>query len=257
VNEGGRADVARFLGTSKSPNTHNTYRAVLVGFFDWSIRQGYRIDNPAATIKGRKGTSRFVDIEVSRLGPFLSEGFDTSTYSGLRNRTACLFLIDTGLRPNEAWQLLWPDIDIRSGTVSIRAETAKTRTSRVSFFSPTTGKELRRLLASRPADWGEGVPVFATEEGNRMMSGLFSHEVRPIAEKFGLHLTGYSFRHIFATNFLRGGGNVLELRNILGHANLSMTSRYANRNTADLRKGHEGASPVKALFPDPVKRASR
>jgi integrase len=257
LGEGDRADVVRFLSTAKSPNTYNLYRALLVTFYDWAIRQGYRTDNPAASIRGRKGTNRFVDIEVSRLAPFLKEGFDLGTYSGLRNRTAILFLIDTGMRPNEAWQLRWADVDLGSRTVAIRSETSKTRAARVGFFSPPTAQELRRLLAARPEEWPEDTPIFATETGRGMTSGVFSHEVRPAAERFGLHLTAYSFRHIFATNFLRNGGNVMELQRILGHANISMTSLYANLNAADLRRAHEAASPVKGLYGEPRKRAPR
>nr|WP_275125344.1 tyrosine-type recombinase/integrase [Vibrio fluvialis] len=35
-------------------------------------------------------------------------------------------------------------------------------------------------------------------------------------------------RHAFASHFIMNGGNILVLRGILGHVDLSMTMRYAN-----------------------------
>jgi site-specific recombinase XerD len=35
-------------------------------------------------------------------------------------------------------------------------------------------------------------------------------------------------RHTFASHFMMNGGNILVLQKILGHANLTMTMRYAH-----------------------------
>ncbi|MDR7380340.1 site-specific recombinase XerD [Rhodoferax ferrireducens] len=35
-------------------------------------------------------------------------------------------------------------------------------------------------------------------------------------------------RHSFASHFMMGGGNILVLQRALGHANLTMTMRYAH-----------------------------
>jgi site-specific recombinase XerD len=35
-------------------------------------------------------------------------------------------------------------------------------------------------------------------------------------------------RHTFAAHFIMGGGHIVTLKEILGHASLSMTMRYAN-----------------------------
>lgn len=35
-------------------------------------------------------------------------------------------------------------------------------------------------------------------------------------------------RHTFASHFMINGGNILTLQKILGHANLTMTMRYAH-----------------------------
>ena len=255
--EGSRPDVVRFLQRAKSPNVHNLYRATLKCFFDWCIAQGYRADSPIDGIRTKKSTHKFTDTPVKALASFIQEGFDTTTYTGLRNKAAVLFLIDTGARPNEAWQLRPCDIDLAQGVALLRAETTKTRTPRTVFFSKPTTKLLNTLLGNRPDWWGPDVPIFAASTGGTMTSTLFGHVLRPVAARFGLNLTPYSLRHIFATNFLRGGGNALELQRILGHSNMQMTTRYANLNREDLQEAHRHASPVNALYPEAKRCAPR
>ncbi|MBY8272194.1 tyrosine-type recombinase/integrase [Vibrio fluvialis] len=53
-----------------------------------------------------------------------------------------------------------------------------------------------------------------------------------LKNKLGLDIpTGQAshiLRHTFASHFMMNGGNILVLRDILGHADLSMTMRYAH-----------------------------
>jgi integrase/recombinase XerD len=51
----------------------------------------------------------------------------------------------------------------------------------------------------------------------------------PVCRKFGLH----KFRHTFATNFLRDGGDIRTLQKILGHSNLETTMLYVHALDAE------------------------
>jgi site-specific recombinase XerD len=57
----------------------------------------------------------------------------------------------------------------------------------------------------------------------------------------------HTFRHTFAISFLRAGGNVFTLKEMLGHTSLAMTNRYVAIAQADISKQHAQFSPVKTF----------
>lgn len=54
----------------------------------------------------------------------------------------------------------------------------------------------------------------------------------------------HTFRHFFATQYLRNGGNILSLQRILGHSRLDITERYPNYAQSDVKAEHERYSPA-------------
>lgn len=64
--------------------------------------------------------------------------------------------------------------------------------------------------------------------------------VRGCVQKAGVH----RFRHTFAINFLRNGGNVLALQDLLGHESMSTVRIYAKLAELDLAAAQRKASPA-------------
>ena len=54
----------------------------------------------------------------------------------------------------------------------------------------------------------------------------------------------HRFRHTFAVNFLRNGGNVLELQRLLGHEKLDTVNIYVRLAQSDLSAAQRIASPA-------------
>jgi len=54
--------------------------------------------------------------------------------------------------------------------------------------------------------------------------------------------TLHTFRHTFATNYLRRGGSVFHLQKMLGHTSLEMSLRYVNLQVEDLQRVHQQVS---------------
>src|SRR5205085_1148987 len=72
--------------------------------------------------------------------------------------------------------------------------------------------------------------------------------------KLGVSVGGFHrFRHTFAVNYVRGGGNVFYLQKALGHESLQMTRRYTELTEDDLI--HWNLNYLRFwTFPKPMKK---
>lgn len=82
-----------------------------------------------------------------------------------------------------------------------------------------------------------GGAIFRTRYGNPISNSQLSRELKKIAgaarvSKARIHPHG--FRHLFAVNYLESGGDVMELKNILGHQSLDTTSIYTRLTAKQL-----------------------
>jgi site-specific recombinase XerD len=58
--------------------------------------------------------------------------------------------------------------------------------------------------------------------------GAFKRNAPRTGLNFPKGQLSHILRHTFASHFMMNGGNILALQRILGHANLTMTMRYAH-----------------------------
>lgn len=150
------------------------------------------------------------------------------------------FLLLSGCRRAEAVALRWRDIDWQAGQLRVTGKGDRSRTI------PLT-KSLRALLWPLPRAH-EQVFVFASARASFARRGTL-HPIRPeglksiirraIAragiEDFHLHDT----RHTRATRLLRQTGNLRLVKDLLGHADLKTTLKYAHVTIDDLRAAME------------------
>ena len=71
-----------------------------------------------------------------------------------------------------------------------------------------------------------------------MTSRAIGYAIERSMKKAGLshEYTPHKLRHTFATQLLHNGGNLLEIKELLGHAQLSTTSIYTHTNIQRLQK---------------------
>lgn len=159
--------------------------------------------------------------------------------SALRDRAIIVVLLDGGLRAQELCDLLLEDYDAKRGSLLVRQ--GKGNKQRVVFLGDTARRYLWRYLATRTK--ASKSPLFATREGRNMEAGALRRLIVRIGERSGVDgVTLHRFRHTFAINFLRNGGNLFALQELLGHASLEMVRRYARLAERDLQDAQRRAS---------------
>jgi site-specific recombinase XerD len=162
-----------------------------------------------------------------------------------RDTAIILLLLDTGMRASELCGLRVRDVDVVGRRCIVRGKGGKERA--LSIGQRAT-RALWAHLRGRKAD--PDAALFQSQRGqtpgeNFTRSGLTQliHRLGVAAGVEAVRCSPHTFRHTFAVEFLRAGGNQFTLMEILGHTDLAMTGRYLKIAQADVERQHRAFSP--------------
>ena len=152
--------------------------------------------------------------------------------NGSRDRLMLLLMYTTGMRLSELIGLKVGDVDFYRNSLRVLGKRNK---ERIIPMHPEMVDWLKVYLADHVGDF-----LFVTERSKplypmyvyRLVNHylkLFSH-----AAKTSPHV----LRHSFATHMLNNGANLLAIKDILGHANLSATQVYTKNSFEKLKQVH-------------------
>jgi site-specific recombinase XerD len=165
-----------------------------------------------------------------------------------RNLAMILLLVDTGLRVSEVLGLKIGDVDRSEGELVV---TGKGNKKRRVYMGSTARRALWRYLETDRRQALEDEPLFVSVGGTKHGAALTHTGVYMIVRKAGdaskvtgVRCSPHTLRHTFALNFLRNGGNLFELQQLMGHTDLTVLRRYVALAEADLAEAHWAASPA-------------
>jgi integrase len=134
--------------------------------------------------------------------------------------------LTTGLRRENIFHLKWSEIS--NGVLTVKAKRGKTISLPLSPQIIILLDKHRKFMEKKGAidtEW-----VFPRETNYKVhKSQQADGGLKRAFRLAGLPYSGWHIlRHTFATSFLRNNGNLVLLQNILGHSNVTQTSRYAH-----------------------------
>jgi len=142
----------------------------------------------------------------------------------LRDKCILMTLYGAGLRVSEVASLKVSDI--HSNKMQLFIRNAKGSKDRYALLSQVNLEILRTYWkAYRPKEW-----LFYSRL--RTKTHLSSRAVQDIFHKYVTkakltkHVTVHSMRHSFATHLLESGTSIYDIKNLLGHTNISTTCFY-------------------------------
>jgi integrase/recombinase XerD len=238
----------------------NAWKAVR-SLFGW-LNDNYGIERPDLKLTKPKYTQddikAFTPAEVNKLLAACAYTKKTSSAtqkeyvrrrkSNNRDRAMITFLIDTGVRIGELCRMNIGDVDMANGEVRVAPEgTGQKTKARTVYIGKGARQDLRAYLKERE-EVKEDESLFVSENDKRLDQHTINHMMHRLGERAGVKdVHPHRFRHTFATEFLRGGGDVFTLKRLLGHATLGMVQRYLQMAEADDAAAHRKASPVDRL----------
>ena len=136
------------------------------------------------------------------------------------------FLIYTGARKREALDARWQEIDWQKRLWSI----AKTKSGKVRHvpLSDAALALLMRVKASASMLQSESAFIFPNPQTNRPYVSIY-YSWNTARKQAGLpDLRVHDLRHSFASFLVNAGRSLYEVQELLGHADIKTTSRYAH-----------------------------
>jgi integrase/recombinase XerD len=165
-----------------------------------------------------------------------------------RDQLIILLLLSTGIRASELCDIRFRDVDLSQRTITVAGKgRGQGKKQRIVHFGKSTGRALWRYLSPRLKTLKPDDILFTVgpDEAPRPMTrDVLWKLIHRIGERAGVEANPHKFRHTFATNYLRNGGDLLTLQALLGHTSLEMVKRYAKVVATDCAREHEKADPV-------------
>ena len=158
-----------------------------------------------------------------------------------RDRAIILTLADTGARAQELCDFIIEDYDRVRKRLYIRH--GKGGKGRYVVVGVRTRDAINHYLETREKAQSNE-PLFATKTNRHISRENLRRKLKRIGDNAGVyHVFPHRFRHTFAIQFLRNGGNLFVLKELLGHSQLDMVLRYARIADQDIAKAVE-YSPI-------------
>lgn len=203
--------------------------------------------NPLAQFPKMKGTPKKLPTVLSNDEVRkLLDAPRSDTILGLRDRAILALLYGTGIRATECATLQEGDVDLSEQTIRV---TGKGGHQRVLPLTPQVVAGLQNYRAAR----GPVAPLsafFRSRRGSQLTRNAVYERVRKYAgtTRMTKHVTPHTLRHTFATHLVRLDTNLVVIRDLLGHRQLTSTEVYLHLTVQDLRKAvvHH---PVEFLAP--------
>ena len=215
-----------FLG--KSDATKTRIVASLHSYFNFLLAQGVIDNDPTKDIKGPKTTRKIPDVLDSKeIMQLLSQPVGND-YKSMRDKAMLELLYATGIKVSELIDLTIRDVNLQIGIIHMH----NSKHERIVPLYPAANKHLTEYcMIARPAlvQNGNEEHLFTNMNGQAMSRQGFWKIIKFYADKAGIKkdITPHTLRHSFAAHLLENGAQLKDIKDMLGHADISSTQIYA------------------------------
>jgi integrase len=208
--------------------------ATVRGAIKYCSRMGYQIPTVEyPTLRISKGKLRYLSFDEEKrlleaVDPYRTvkglPPYDQRTKETVREmhdlHDFLIMLIDTGARYSEISTLQWQRVDLASKSLSLWRP--KVKNESILYMTDRVYQVLTRRIAVKTTEF-----VFNNRRGEAR--NYVAATIRKAFKRAGLAgCSAHTLRHTHATRLIQNGLNIYEVKEILGHADIKTTMRYAH-----------------------------
>lgn len=216
------------VGEGKSEATVTRIIASVRCFYRFLISREFAVENPADAIKMKKATRELPDVlSTNEVMSLLSQPSGRDDKS-IRDKAMLELLYATGITVTELIELEADNLNLQIGMLHMQ----RSRHERIVPIYPAAVRALqnylnnvRPLLVTNPKE----THLFTNMNGQPMSRQGFWKIIKSYSEKAGItkDITPHTLRHSFAAHLLENGAQLKDIKEMLGHADISSTQIYA------------------------------
>jgi integrase/recombinase XerD len=230
-------------GEGVGPGGIHAYGRAVRAIFNWAIQEEMLTNNPVSRLKlPSLPKHRLPSIEPATVQKLLHVAKQGS--QPYRDTAIIMALFDSGVRVGELVSIQTAHLSFEKGYFRVLGKGNRERTVPVGTRTILAINQYQRR-ERKPAT-AEIPKLFLNRLGQPLTVFGVGQRLDDLAKEAGIEreaCSPHTFRRGFAVQFLRNGGNVFELQQILGHSTLEMTRRYVSFLDEDLKTAHLRFSP--------------
>ncbi len=216
-------------------------------FFKFLNKNQIVRSNPAKLVATPKYEKKVPSFFTQEQLTALFDLMDISTAEGLRDKTILELFYSTGMRLSELVGLNTGDINMSNRTVSVFGKGSKQRIIPMGKEALDSMKNYIEVRLAIPKKGRTADPraLFIVPTGQRITALAVQRMVRKhlLQVSDANKLSPHVLRHSFATHLLDNGADMLAVKELLGHENLSTTQIYTHVTVDRLKDAYKKAHP--------------
>ncbi|RKJ72209.1 tyrosine recombinase XerS [Butyricicoccus sp. 1XD8-22] len=162
--------------------------------------------------------------------------------NALRDLAINSLMLGTGLRVGEVARIELNDVNLKKGMISVIRKGNKPDTILVLQSALKTLENYIQMRTIKYPRANQSPFLFVTNYGNGV-TALSRRAIQNMVNKYtaafsrsSKGISPHKLRHSFAVDFIRNGGDIILLRDQLGHNDIKTTSLYTNMANTDSQK---------------------
>ena len=213
--------------TGRSDATVSRNVASLRCYFKFLVKKGICSANPVSDVKQKAAAKKIPEILTNKEVLLLLEQPKGSDYKSIRDKAMLELLYATGIKVSELIDLNLTDINRQIGVLHLRTE----KNERVIPIYPEALRVLNRYInEARSVIISENSEnkLFTNMNGSPMSRQGFWKIIKHYAElaEIAKDITPHTLRHSFAAHLLENGAELKDIKEMLGHSDISSTQIY-------------------------------
>ncbi len=234
-------DINNYIGKMKAAgraiNTQRLHQAAITMFFKWYCNVVKpNLPDPGAEVMVIKEERKIPNVITPDDIMRMVYSCKLDTFAGRRNAAIICLLADTGIRLSEAALLKVGNVKPLKDHMLLTVPRVKSYERIVPFCKMDDTRFVSEFWMSYWMEitltrhYTNNHPLFVTDgitvSGTQLKRGGIYEVIKRISKRSGVKCSTHTFRHFFGTYSYLNGAELMDIKELMGHALLETTMRY-------------------------------